>query len=158
MSEEELVGPIIGASISIAGGIWSMVNASRSKRDQDRTTVQAMMNKTIELAMQYPHLERDDYCNSWPNPQGAVGTPPYQDDRDRYDNYCCFVFNMIHTAWVLAGKKPCKIEEMLSFREYVLRHRCWWEKEDGNVHFYEQEFRNFINTIIDEDKRKAVCK
>lgn len=158
MSDGELWVSAVGAGVSVAGGIWSAVNAIRSKREQNRSAVQGMINKAIELAMQYPHLERDAYCTAWPDPQGAVGTQPYLDDKDRYDNYCCFIFNMIHTAWVLAGKNPHKIDEMLSFREYILRHRCWWEKEDGNVHFYEQEYRNFINSVIDDDKRKAVCK
>ena len=153
----DMAGPVIGAIVSIGGGIWSAINAYRSKQEQNRAAVGAMLNKAIELAMQYPHLERDAYCKAWPEPDGEKTAQSYQDDKDRYDNYCCFIFNMIHTAWVLANGKPHKIDEMLTFREYVMRHCCWWVKEDSNVHFFEQEFRNFIGSIIDDLKRKGQC-
>lgn len=154
----DLAGPIIGAVVSIGGGIWSMMSARRAKQDQNRSAVQSMINKAIELAIEYPHLERDAYCGAWPDPPGDKTAQPYEDAKDRYDNYCCFIFNMIHTAWVLAKGKPEKIDEMLTFREYVMRHCCWWIKEDGNLHFYEQEFRTFIQGIIDDLKRKGQCK
>jgi len=153
----DIAAPLIGAIVSIGGGIWSMVNASRSKQEQNRAAVGAMLNKAIELAMLYPHLERDEYCKTWPEPPGEKASQPYQDEKDRYDNYCCFIFNMIHTAWVLAKGKQHKIDEMLTFREYIMRHCCWWNKEDANTHFFEQEFRSFIQSVIDDLKRKGQC-
>jgi len=153
----DLAGPIIGAVVSIGGGIWSAINAYRSKIQHHRLTVSAMINTSIELAMQYPHVESDDNCKKWPNPSAEDTPKEFQEKKERYDNYCCFVFNMIHTAWVLAKKQEAKIDEMLAFREYVMRHVCWWQNEVANLHFYAQDFRLFIQAIIDDLKRKGQC-
>ena len=61
-------------------------------------------------------------------------------------------------VWLVGGKKAPSPDDMRAIREYLLRHRLWWKNEDGNVHFYTQDFRNFVNGVIDDEARKPVTK
>lgn len=150
-----VVGPIISA---VVAAIVALVVSLRNIRAQNRQTIDGMKSKAIELAMQYPHVESDAYCNAWPNPPGDNSTKEYRDEYERYDNYCCYVFNLIHRIWTFAGRKENKVEDMLTVREYILRHRCWWSKEDGNIKYFEQEFHNFVQSVLNDAKRKGECQ
>lgn len=160
MSFEDVAKAVAGPALSaVIGGVVAYVVSRRNTHAQRRVTIDGMLNKAIELAMQYPHLERDDYCMGWPNPPGEPKDKAWQDDKERYDNYCCYIFNIVRQAWEHAGKKEKNLEEdRLTLREYILRHRCWWKHEDGNVHYYEQDFISFVNGVIDDAKRKGECK
>jgi hypothetical protein len=101
-----------------------------------------MLNKAIELAMTYPHLEQDSYCSAWPEPPGDG------DQRERYDNYCCFVFNIIEQAWSLEKKRPKRVEMLVPVREHAWRHHRWWNTEDANESGYDLDFVRYVDDVI----------
>jgi hypothetical protein len=142
----------------VLAAIVSYFVAQKGTRTQRRLSLDQVQNKLIELALQYPHLERNDYCDGWPHKQPDPMTKEWLEERERYDNFCCFVFNMIHQNWLLASKKAHKIEDMLSIKEYILRHYCWWEEEDENINFYESDFCTFVDGIIREFRREGKIK
>jgi len=153
-----VVGPILSAVIA---AIVALIVSIRTTTIQRRLMLDSMKNKALELAMQYPHLERDDYGNAWPNPPGEPNSKEYADDKERYDSYCCFVFNMISAGWRSTGKMPWNkidVDDELAFKEYILQHQCYWKNASKNVHYYTQAFRNYVNGVIDDDTRKGVCK
>ena len=147
--------PAVSVAIS---AIVSYLVAQRATRTQRHLSLDQVQNKLIELALQYPHLERNDYCDGWPHKPPDPVTKEWLEDRERYDNYCCFVFNMIHQNWLLASKKPENIEDLLSIKEYILRHYCWWEEEDENIHFYESDFCSFVDGVIREMRKAGQIK
>jgi len=81
-----------------------------SRRSGKNAGIESMLNKAIELSMMYPHVERDDYCAAWPEPPGDG------DQRERYDNYCCFLFNMLEGAWRLKKGRPKLVAELVPSR------------------------------------------
>ncbi len=145
------MGAIISAAVSVLGAIVAWVRAVQARQQQDRATLNSLMNKSIDLAMQYPHLERDSYCSAWPD-----DVPEDQDMKDRYESYCCFLFNMIEEAWHLAGKKPHKIASFVPIREHVQRHYRWWEADRQNLHGYEKAFVDYISSVINDLKKEGL--
>ncbi len=141
-------GPLVSAIIA---AVVAYIVSIRTTRTQRRISLDSVRNKLIELALQYPHLERDEYCRDWSRPAPDPITKDYQDERDRYDNYCCYVFNMIHASWEFAGGKVNKIDDMLSIQEYIGRHWCWWE--DDNIHYYDTKFCSFVDDVIRQGQR-----
>lgn len=146
----ELAGSLIGAGVSIAGAAVAWWRSYQAKWDQDRLMLQSLQNKAIELSMQYPHLERDSFCKDWPAPQGAT-----DDDKERYDNYCCYLFNMLEQAWLVAGKKADKVPKLVAVREFTGQHHRWWELDLKNLHNYDADFVNYVNSVITELKKNG---
>lgn len=148
------IGSLIGAGVSLVGAAVAWWRSSQAKWDQNIASLQNLQNKAIELAMQYPHLERTAFCRAWPDPQGSS-----EDDKERYDNYCCFIFNMLEQAWEVSGKKPHKVTACVAVREFVLQHHVWWDKEaPKNLHNYDTSFVNYIGSVITELKKAGTIQ
>src|SRR3712207_2410016 len=98
----ELIAGLVSAVVSaVVGAVVSWVVTRWTIRAQTRTSIDAELNKCIELAMTYPHLERNSYCEQWPNVADG-------DDKDRYECYCCCVFNALEHVWRFCKGKPKK--------------------------------------------------
>jgi len=146
----ELAGSLIGAGVSIIGAGIAWWRSLEAKWDQDRAALRSLQNKAIELAMQYPHLERESFCKNWPP---ATAT---EDEKERYDNYCCFVFNMIAQAWRVTGKKAKKVPGLVAVREFVTQHHTWWDKEGKkNLNYYDQDYVDYISSVINDLKKSS---
>lgn len=100
-----------------------------------------LVQKIIEFSMTYPYLEDDEFCSKWPE----------IDDRDqklRYENYCCHVFNTLEHAWSYAQGDTCRMKWIIYPDELIVRHRKWWEGECDNHSGYDQGFCDFVDDII----------
>src|SRR5258708_1867617 len=99
-----VAGPIASAIIA---GIVAYFVSRRATDFQQRTAIDGMLNKTIELAMAYPIVESDRFCSAWPN----VAAP--DDDKIRYDQYCCYFFNTLEMIWDHCRGKDSKISKIV---------------------------------------------
>lgn len=116
--------------------------------DQRRAAVEAMILKLSEFAMEYPTLEKDAYCATYPN---CPGDP---NGKERYENYCTYVFNAIRAVWEFAGRDPEKVKEILHVEEPIQRHWRYWHNDEGNLG-YDDPFRAYIHSVIDDLKRRG---
>lgn len=128
----------------------SWITAKLTIKSDDRRAIREGNIRLLEWAMEYPFLESDKFCSSWPD------TGKSEDDNSRYENYCCHVFNQIHHAWELHGSDERKMRPTLYPEELVARHRIWWETDEINQKAYEVEFQQFIASIfrrLDQEKK-----
>jgi hypothetical protein len=121
--------------------------AEDNERTQRRTALEAMMLKLSEFAMQWPTVEKDDYCKSYP---ACTGDP---NGKERYENYCAYLFNTMNALFEFCGQDGTKVKEMFGVEEMVKRHWRCWDGDKGNL-TYEQPFRAFIQSVIDDLKRR----
>ena len=66
----------------------------------------------------------------------------------RYDNYCCLVFNTIERIWKHCKGNENRIEEFLSSKEMINRHKAWWRSEKENNAGYGYAFAEFVNSFL----------
>ena len=116
--------------------VWWTANSDEKRAIREGTM------RIIGWAIEYPFLESDDFCRSWPN------TTRTDDDRLRYENYCCHVFNQLEHAWELFKGDERKMRCCLCPKELIVRHRKWWEDEPDNDEGYSVEFRQFVANIL----------
>lgn len=148
MTKEEvaLISALISAFIS------AVVSFVVNKMSRDKSELDHLHGEVMQinlLAMQYPYLEDDAFCSSW----GSRKNAPKEDweKYQRYDNYCCIVFNVIERIFRFYGGRREKIEGFLAVKELIRRHKSWWAKPSGtleNINGYPPELRNFVNSYL----------
>ena len=126
--------------------------AEDTARQQQRSAIDGMVLKLIELGMLYPYLEKEENCRAWPNPKLNDSA------KERYEAYCCFVFNLLEHVWVYCAGNRQKIQEVVHAEELIRCHFKWWESELDNYDGYAKGFRDYVRDEIDDLKRKGVCK
>lgn len=153
-----LIG-LFGAFLGAVGG-WLAARSTNkfqktlaedTARAQKRAAIDGMILKMIEFSMQYPTLEKREFCHAYPK------TPGDANGRERYENYCCFVFNTLVAIWSFCDKDAKKVAEIIHLEEILHNHHPWW-KEDRENYGYHPEFRQFINTAIDLMREKEKIK
>ena len=118
---------------------------------QRRTMIEAMVLKLTEFAITYPTLEKDAYCEAYPS---CPGDP---NGKERYENYCVYVFNTLAAAFAFCGGDKKKINEFIGVEELVRRHhRCWLADRDNLGH--DEPFRQYIHGVIDDLKKRGDIK
>jgi hypothetical protein len=122
--------------------VVAWITARRSDRSEDRRDIHEQIEKSIELSMQYPLVEDSAVCENWP--MADIGS----DDRIRYNNYCCFVFNLMQHIWTFCRGDRQAIRAMMHVEEIIWQHRRWWNGDSENVRAYPVGFRNFIAATI----------
>jgi hypothetical protein len=94
--------------------------------------------------MEYPVVELPSTCAMWPNP--AL----HDEDKVRYENYCCFVFNLVFDVWEYCGKNHEKANKLLYIDELIRKHQVWWNDDSGNSDAYsDDEFKRFVKMVIE---------
>lgn len=146
----------------LIGAVGGWVSGTLAVRGQQRVAVDGLVQKIIELSMQHPYLERDSYCKAWvpTAPAGAGAAAPDDDNKTRYENYCCLVFNTIEKAWELSWPwgfsmawRHAAVKKSLQVEELICRHHDWWSKDPDNVEGYSSGFRAYMGYVIDECKK-----
>ena len=139
----------------LIGAIGGWISGTVKVRGQRRVAIDGLVLKLIELAMEYPYLERDSYCAAWK--QDGEDS----DERARYENYCCLVFNTIENAWELNWHlswnkylQHNSIRRILQVEELICRHHQWWEGDADNIDGYASGFRSYILFVVDKSKRE----
>ena len=138
--------PLISALISvvISAAVSSAIAFFTGKKNR-RQYIDHSVDKAIDFSIAYPYLEDDSFCASYRTPDAT------DEEGQRYDNYCCFVFNTIESAWELCGGNEEKINDIVYADELVVRHRVWWESSAENVSGYKPGFRQFVDNILKKD-------
>jgi hypothetical protein len=135
--------PVVAALVSATvSAIISLAISARTLRTQRRQHLENMIDKMIDIAFSYPYLEDDAFCSSWDTMEKS--TPEAQ----RYDNYCCFVFNLLERMWKFQAGNRRKIEEMLHVPEIARRHLKWWKSERTNLAGYNLRFHLYLDDLI----------
>ncbi len=164
---------IIGAAAAIVGGIvgavaaWLAANstnkiqkkiaednlafqeklAKEAVRTQQRTYIDSMVLKMIEFLIQHPHLEKDDFCQKYPD------VPGHENGKERYEAYCCFVFNMLQSAFNHFDQESNKLAEYIHLDEIIRCHYRWWLHDKENLE-YDGPFRRCIQDVIDRLRKE----
>jgi hypothetical protein len=139
----KLPPPIIAALVAaVISAIVSSLIASRTLRANRRHHIENLISKMIDISIQYPYLEDDHFCSSWGT------TDKTTTDAQRYDNYCCLVFNLLETLWKFCHGRENKIESFLYVREIARRHKSWWQSEGANIAGYNMHFQGYIDRIL----------
>ena len=142
----------VGVATIAVSAFVSWVTAKATSRGDERRAIFEGTARLIEWAIEYPFLEDDEFCRSWPN------TGRTREDNMRYENFCCHVFNQLEHAWELFKGDEQKMRPTLYPEELVSRHRVWWQSDETNQKAYSTEFRQFVAGIIrrlDEEKKNG---
>lgn len=122
--------------------------AKENTRNQSRVYLDNLVLKMLEFMIEHPHLEKDEYCQSYPAVTGHVN------GKERYEAYCIFVFNLLMTGFKHFGEDGDKLEEYLGVEEIVRCHRKWWLHDRENLG-YDEPFRFYIQKVIDKLRREG---
>jgi hypothetical protein len=148
-------GAILGA---IIGGIGTYLGARSSNQVQERlakenATLQrrafldGLILKMLEFLMDHPHLEKDDFCQKYPDLQCD------KNGKERYESFCCFVFNLLAMVFDHFEGDGDKIKKYIYVGEIVRKHHRWWQHDRDNLE-YDKPFRQFIQSVLDEQREK----
>lgn len=108
----------------------------RTLRSGTRDRLNSQIDRLVELGVEYPLMEDDPWCDSWSRENRT-------EDGMRYDNYCCFVFNVLEGLWRFNHGNVKPIQDMFDADEMMWRHRRWWEYPD-NQGSYPRKFREYV--------------
>ncbi len=115
-----LISVIIGGIFTIVSALISAFVAGKishkTLRTQERHIIDTKIDRLVELGMRYPLMEDDEFCSSWLRENRS-------EDGMRYDNYCCFVFNLLESLWRFHKGCPAKIQEMFDAEDMIKRHK-----------------------------------
>lgn len=141
-SDTTMMAAIIAAIIS---AVVSIVVCAISLRMQRRQQIHDQIDKLTDIGIQYPYLEDDAFCANW-NPKDK------SDEAMRYDNYCCFVFNLIERIWKFHWGVERWITDTLYTPELAKRHLRWWKSERNNLGGYPIKMHKYIDRITNGGK------
>lgn len=155
MSVEQHAGitvpvPIVAALVSAGiAAVVAWLISRKTRRDQERSELNALVAQLNAITIQYPILEDDDFCAKWP-----PKAPPAETDM-RYDNYCCLVFNLVERLWRHFKGNAQKINDFFGATEMICRHRKWWldsKNRTPNYGGYPLEFVQYVDAVLKEIK------
>ncbi len=139
-----LAGAIVGAAITaIVTSINNWVSRNKSELDAIHQEI-LQINK---ISIDYPYLEDDFFCAGWDYDKVRDKDATLREQYQRYDNYCCIVFNTIERLWQFCEGNQEKIERQFAVKEMAARHAKWWKRPSGaseNIEGYDREFRQFV--------------
>jgi hypothetical protein len=164
--KEETVTTLIGAAIGLGGALigalfaWLAARstnraqekiAQENARAQQRAFIDSLVIKMIEISMEYPYLEREEFCNTYPNCSG------HPHSKERYENFCIFVFNLLMMIYRHFEGDRKRIGEYIHVEELVRLHCTWWLADRENLE-YDEPFRQYIHAVVDKLKREGKIK
>mgnify|MGYP001466640284 CR=1 FL=1 len=141
-TDATLVSVIISGFVS---AIVAYLTVKFQNREKKRLFIEQTINEVLNISMEYPLLENDDFCAKWYLRDNC------DIDRMRYENYCCRVFNLLERIWFFCGGNMEKINMIIYVEEWVLQHKIWWQMDIYNIYGYKYDFRVFINGLISKN-------
>ena len=135
------------AAISAIVAIISAYLSYRFKRQDRKADLERELNRILEIGIQYPRFEFEDFTKDWINHRGL-------DDEAylRYDIYCNLLFNFLHHVYEFYGGNQNKIESYIDIKTWIRVHRYNWQNSAvvyENVDGYDESFRTFINSYLE---------
>jgi hypothetical protein len=140
--------PLVSAAVSaVVSAIVAGAISYVTLRHHRRQYLDDMIDKMVALAITYPYLEDESFCRSW------VEADKTDEKVQRYDNYCCFVFNLIESIWKFCRKNEKKIDEILYVKEMAVRHQAWWKSNPDNLTGYAVGFHAYIENQLKAERK-----
>lgn len=140
----------------LIGAVGGWISGTLKTRGQQRLAIDAQVQKLIEMSMTYPYLERDSYCSGW-----SKDADPNDDDRARYENYCCLLFNTLERAWELnwlwffsKARRHAAVRKILHVDELICRHYAWFKNDGENLDGYSEGFYEFVTYVHTKCRRE----
>jgi hypothetical protein len=134
-----------GIATTVASSV-SLLVASKNKRAQERAKLLDYIMQINQLAIQYPYFEEDSFCGSWHRNKCQT------DERyQRYENFCCIVFNVLEDLWRHFKGNKCKMEDFFGVKEMIMRHSKWLHDSTAkkeNVDGYNLSFIEFVDSYL----------
>jgi hypothetical protein len=122
---------------------WLTIRNSRRQRLREK------LDRAIDIALQYPHLDSDLYAANW---IAVHERTPNDPEALRYEHYCCFIFNLMEEACGCYGFDLEKLDRQFFYApEWIERHRFWWRislKTTENTVGYCERFLKLINAYL----------
>lgn len=146
MTTEHWSLAISALGVLLSGGFSYVVTRFASNRTRD-AWLKAQIDKYIEFSITYPYLDSDTYAATWRRGDCS-------EDAERYQNFCCFAFNLLERIWVVCGGNTKKIEEYVYCSEIIKRHRNWWITDPHNPLGYDPGFVQFIGSVQKGNSRE----
>ena len=126
---------LLGTITAIGVSIFTFRTIHKYNRQLE---ISNMVDKILDVAIQYPHFEDQDFTNSWSRKSKDV-------EQLRYDLYCCKIFNLINTLWIFCKENKQKMAKIVAYRELMEWHKSWWgQNRDLNSKGYGTKFCTFI--------------
>jgi len=138
-----VIGTIIATIISTGVASFISIYLNR-KREQERFDMQ--LQNILAYSIEYPYLENRVFTNAW-SPSLVDTDEKYQ----RYENYCCLVFNFISEvcAWKKYNQKD--IEAYIDVKNWLRIHEKCWKNPSlahENTDVYGDKFVSFVKKHI----------
>lgn len=133
-----------GLNAMIAAAVSAVVTISVNlymNRTHNERMVFGLVQKIIEFAMMHPYLEDDAFCARWPDIDE-------EEKRQRYEYYCCHVFNTLERVFDLCRDGSTDATTLLYPDELIVRHRNWWRSDTANRDGYQASFQSYVNGIL----------
>jgi hypothetical protein len=142
-----LVAAIVSGIISFLVCKWQL---SRQNISSEVARLNSELTNIIKIQIEYPYLENKQFANNW-NSNKVTENDGKELDYQRYDSYCCMLFDFISQIYGLYIGDNAKIESFFAVEEEVNIHRKWWTSPlnpRDNIDGYDSGFRNYINSVI----------
>ncbi len=97
-------------------------------------------NNLLELAMLFPYLESDTFCNNW---DGDLNN----EKKLRYHLYACKVYNFLLMLYDFHSENGEKMSDLIDVDDYIKTHRKWLSFEADKTPENEK-FNQFLHHRI----------
>lgn len=147
MAFSTLIAAIISGIISFLVCKWQL---SRQNISSEEARLNSELTNILKIQIEYPYLENKQFTNDW-NSNKVMKNDEKQLDYQRYDSYCCMIFNFISQIYELYNGNNAKINNFFAVEEEVNIHKKWWQSPlnpRDNIEGYVGGFRDYINSVI----------
>jgi hypothetical protein len=147
MSTSDVVeyAKIFGTLVAFLSALASMYFARKSARNRKEEWLREKLGEYIRFTIEYPQLDSEETARSWRKNLDGV-------EAERYDNFCCFVFNLIERIFLTFNGDKRKMNDIFYVNEPIIRHRRWWSNNMRNEVSYDGKFVEFVNQVIKDYK------
>jgi len=147
-----LIAAIISGIISFFVSKWQI---SRQKIASEEARLNSELSNILKIQIKYPFLENRQFINDWSS-RKIIENDEEALNYQRYDSYCCMLFNFISQIYKLYKGDISKIENFFAVEEEVNIHKEWWQNPlypRDNIDGYKGNFREYIKSVIARGKK-----
>jgi len=141
-----LVSALISGLVAFLVCQWQV---SKVKQSSEEARLNEQLFNILKTQIEYPYLEHIQFANAWTREKAMESL-----DHQRYDSYCCMLFNFMWQIYELYDGDRSKIEGFFAVAEEVKIHKIWWQNPINprdNIDGYDEKFRIYINSVIEKE-------
>jgi antitoxin component HigA of HigAB toxin-antitoxin module len=141
--DETVIGTVIATVISTGVATFVSVYLNR-KREQERFDLQ--LQNILAYSIEYPYLENRLFADTWV-PSLVDNDERYQ----RYENYCCLVFNFLSEVCEWKKYRQKMIEKYIDIKNWLRIHEKCWKNPSlayENADVYGKRFSDLVKGYI----------